>query len=600
MNKQKEAKDIDSMVNNDFDNGGKKNGNRKGNQSYRKRGNNSRNNKNHKQVDRQNSEIKSRENDFGWYNTLPELTNAAANFPFARPLGVNLTYTSVDAAGQDILSGLTKEAIPGIMIIHWNPTIGVCLNGVSPANIISREIYSFVRHANSGAANYDAPDMMIYLLAMDTIYSMYQNAARVYGLINMYTKQNRYMPKELIKGLGFDFDSVIGNAAQFLWYINQICYKISSFAVPNFMSYYLRHMWMNEGVYLDKDNSKAQMYAFKQDGGYQFDPRISSATFASLKYFEINPIDMTGAYDLFTPQSWYEQMCELINPILASEDMGIMSGDILKAFGSNNLFTVNPVPDTMVVVPTYKPEVLSQIQNLTISGLFDTENKGKLDSTTYYNCDIVQTIDGKSAEGYLVHNPPLKTLDSVLGDSDLPVALGIPTIAKLVTSDEEVPSTEFVMVATRLTETIPNTFALKDGSGGLRFGFEEGRTCGSELVSHVEIITLTAKGTESLQIGTYGLLFGDGDIRARAASFLERLSKFDWNPTLPICHTTGSGADQTFYFDGYFQDTNNYCIMTCDDLNRLHEAALMSEFYVPQIGSGVHKALGNKEPKGRK
>lgn len=197
-------------------------------------------------------------NDFSWYNTLPELTAAASNIPFSRPLGTEISYESLVNAptktsnileyrgGKKTLfpQATTQVAtsLPGMMFIEWYPTIGASYASNSPINMISREIYSYVRHVNSGSANYDAPDLMMYLIAMDSLYSMYNAAVRVYGLMNLYTSSNRYMPKALIEGLGWDFNSVLGNMAQFRWAINNVAYKMSSLAVPSFMSYYLRHI----------------------------------------------------------------------------------------------------------------------------------------------------------------------------------------------------------------------------------------------------------------------------------------------------------------------------------------------------------------------
>lgn len=45
-------------------------------------------------MDRDDSSIVGGNNDFSWYNTLPELTSAAARFPFSRPSGTAITFGS--------------------------------------------------------------------------------------------------------------------------------------------------------------------------------------------------------------------------------------------------------------------------------------------------------------------------------------------------------------------------------------------------------------------------------------------------------------------------------------------------------------------------
>lgn len=521
-------------------------------------------------------------NDFSWYNTLPELTQAAANFSFANPLGTRLNLTaqgSVDVLDlwNETSRGPYNRTIPGFMFIHWNPTIGCSLDGNSPVNVTARNIYSFVRHANSGASNYDATDLMIYLLALDSVYSCYNAAARAYGYLNLYSPVNRYMPRYLVEGLGFDFDDLLANQAQFMFAINNICFKISSFAVPNFMSYYLKHMWMNSNAYRDKPNLKAQVYAFVQDTFFQYQTNYNSTNYAGLKR-----ISAPWHHSACTVSEWVSFMEDLINPLLASEDMGIMSGDILKAFGMQNLFNVMPITQEYAIDPIYNPEVLIQIQNLSIMGNI----MEGLEETAYgtFTGDIYQPVNEDTAEGYLYSNPGFipKNQAPLVGEESLC------TVDRLVTSDEEIPSKEFVVVSTRLTNKADGVTQTKSGT---KFAYmTPDHTVSTEVVSGVEIIA--ADFTAGYDIagivfqgsGNTGEPSGEAAIQS-AASALNALSKFDWCPTLGITYY----ANDTVHFMGYYQDTTNYSIMTAEDLNKLHSACLMSEFYVPQIGSATRK-----------
>lgn len=575
-------KDQKNCTSNNRTNSRRKNG--KGKRSSRNNSERSNNNSN----DSIDSGISS-DNDFAWYNTIPEITRNAARFPFSRPLGTTISYGAADSkaeslivdGGKDFVG--TPKTIPGIMAIHWTPTVGISTDPISPLNVTSREIYSFVRHANSGAANYDATDLMLYLLAMDSIYSMYTAAVRAYGLMMMYTKENRYMPSYLVNALGFDFDELKGDLAQFRWAINQIAYKISSFAVPNFMSYYLRHMWMNSGVYTDKPSAKAQMYVFVQDDVFQYDDEINSTTFAGLKSVNIS-------HGLpYTVDTWLEFMDSLINPMLASEDMGIMSGDILKAFGPQNLFTVGPIADDFVLVPSYSPEVLSQIQNLNVVGRVWNEASGEYNVSgrpSFYTASIVQSIDGTNAEGYLTYNPLFLSAESYDPQvEDDMKALSVVTLDKLITSDMDTPDEAAVMVSTRLVNTPSTVITVShDSESVVVMAFEDTAICSTEVVTSVELVSINGSET----FGSYGLLQDTATNKVGVADItglVSAITKFDWNPTFPILTRNDTGS----VFKGYFQDTNNYTLMSAADLNRLHEAAILSEFYVPQIASATRK-----------
>lgn len=544
----------------------------------------SRNRSKSEQMDEESGTVNtSTVNDFSWYNTLPELTSAAAQFPFSRPLGTPITHHDNGAYGEWMQywkEGKTLNTVPGFMSIEWFPTIGKADDVNSPINVVAREIYSFVRHANSGSANYDAPDLMMYLMAMDTIYSLYTDAVRAYGLANLYTSQNRYMPKYLLKAIGWDHSSIIGNMAQFRWAINNIAYKMSSLAVPNFMSYYLRHMWLNSGVYLDKPSAKAQMYAFKQHAGYKYVQQDRTRFVAKLEYFELPS---------FTPDSWLTLMNDLIDPLLGSEDMGIMSGDILKAFGQDNLFSVAPIGIDYVVLPSYQPEVLGQVQNITIMG--DPAEDAEINNLIQVTRDVWQLVKSETLDSYLYQNVAFhgEGADSKLKTTIL-------STTKLVNSDMDMPTPENVMVSTRFTNC-PNAW-VSTGAGDTMESWAlwngVGTTYSTEIVRGVQIIGLTAKGVpyatsyNEMGIGLLAATPMSSAVSLNKAKEFCYWTKFDYAPTIPVWVQVGNDPSGACFVD-YMQDTNNYTVMNSDDLTRLHEAALMSEFYVPQIASLTRK-----------
>lgn len=541
-------------------------------------------------------------NDFAWYNTIPELITTSANFPFGRPVGTEISLTTgiqigggapntLDYYNDPILGNTIPTSMPGFMFIHWNPTIGVSTNGNSPVNVTARNIYSFVRHANSGAANYDSTDLMIYLLAMDSIYSCYQAAIRAYGYLNLYNAVNRYMPKALVEGLGFDFDDLIANQAQFAFAINNIAYKIGSFAIPNFMSYYLRHMWMNANTYRDAANMKSQIYGFVEDTVFKYDDSYEvgtdNKTFAGLE--RVDTPWAGGSQAKCTVEGWTNFMNELINPILASEDMGIMSGDVLKAFGGNNLFIVAPIDPNYAIDPVYNPEVLTQIQNMTIVGAVAEDTTVKR-AGTLLTGDIMQPVNENTGEGYLYSYPAFKDASAA---NQTNAAMNVTMVDQMLTSLEEVPSKEFVTVATRLMNRMDYVYNSGDPEAQNVYYVDESHGLSTEVVSHIEMIYNNHGNVVGSDLKGYGLVFGtvEGSFLPsplQMASVLAALSKFDWQPTVPIQYANSA---ENVYFVGFYQDTTNYSIMTSEDLTNIHDAVLMSEFYIPQIAGATRQPI---------
>lgn len=506
----------------------------------------------------------SSDNDASWYTRYPELARDASKIPFTTPLG---KYPIVDTSVTSSKFKVGGEAfsVPGIMAINWIPTIGQSDSANSPVNLVAREAYSFVRHANSGHSNYDAPDMMMYILAMDSLYSFYAAMVRVYGVMMLYNGMNRYMPKRLVEAMGFDFDDISQNMAQFRWLINQVAYKLTALYVPSGMTYFERHIWLNSGVYVDSASIKAQTYVFKQSAYYVYNATAATNYAATLKYTPV-PSNLTLA-------KCTKFVNDMLNPILADEDMNIISGDMLRAFGVDNLFTVSPISEDYVVVPSYSQEVLSQIQNLTILGEPDTTRS----TNNGYHADIVQRIKVDS------FTPGIYQVLTFVGDS-------VPQSAKtddelyawicngydrLITMLNDNPTSDEILVATRLTNIIDI------------FGVEETTVAGSkynrcifgadilstEVVTGVNIYSVDADDdTVSRSLRPFTLVGASAKKYPNTLSIemrtLSLVSAFDWHPNVYLMHSEGDDGSVTL--DGTLVEFNNFTPVDKNDLRKLH------------------------------
>ena len=279
----------------------------------------------------------SKDNDPSWYALNPQLLKDAASYPYAWPLGNKLNL-------GDKGTLINKGSLPGILVMNWAPTIGYSTDGTSPVNVASINTYTKVRHDNSGHANYDHADYMIYLLAMDSVYAFHSWMRRVYGCMLTYSNTNRYYPRAIVQAMGVDFDALQSNLADFRQYINTYAIKASALAVPANMSFMTKHYWMSEGLYYDSQQDKPQTYLFNPLGFYKFelvnvsdlDVPHGALKFANLFYNE-------GAENVTIPGCKQDQLLNLYDivaygdsllaPIISDEDFGIMSGDTLKSFG---------------------------------------------------------------------------------------------------------------------------------------------------------------------------------------------------------------------------------------------------------------------------
>lgn len=488
-------------------------------------------------------------NDISWYSHNPQMLKDAASFSFNAPLGNQLPANSMFNAptGSVTIDWNQSDSVPGLYVLWYMPCIGVSNTSTSPANLAAQNIYSYVRYMNSGAKNYDQADLMLYLLAMDSIYIAWNWVKRIYGYARTYNPLNRYMPRVYAAADGIDFDDLIANLADYRMMLNSMASRISSFCVPAVMPLFIRHSWLTSNIYMDSDNNKAQQYMLRPSSLYKYSETTS-------KYGgELIPQAMTSS----TPQKLGDIITNVITPLLDaiaySEDIGVMSGDILKAYGQERLFKVTPVEPDYIVEPVYNEEVLNQIHNSTL-----------VPGLTNNNMVISQNPD----TGYLVWDPVLTTGPRISRDA---VLFNVPW---------DNPTPENVMLGTRLSTTIYN-----DGTNW-RLG-----SVGSEVISHRMIYRMQSSGNFVVTAIPEYLVFSNtttatSNDRLAVENQALLISNFDWHPLMPTWHVTGTaGTSETWRFEGWLGDITNYTVINAYDLRQLHEVALISEFNVPQLGS---------------
>lgn len=525
--------------------------NKKNTKSYR-RGNPYQN------ADAQADTSREKTNDVSWYAKNPELLRDAGALSFNNPVGSKISYVgSVKVADKDYVNA-DQFYTPGIMVMKANPIPGISANSNSPLNVASRNIYSWVRHANSGHANYEAPDLMIYLLAMDNAYLMYAHFARVLGVIMAYDQKNRYYAKAMVEALGCDYDDLSSNIADLRYFLNMYAKKVNALYVPATLDLFKRHSFIFSRLWKDADSEKAQIYAITPSCYYVFSPKTVE-TGGKLTRKEMR-VTQKGAEALYTYRDIQTLLNGIINPILTDEDMNIMSGDVRKAY-NEALFTLGTIPEDYVVFPEYDVTMLHQIHNASIVPGTLSEGLG----------DVTQS------DGYLDYNPSYNAYG--YGSRDLW------TLQPFITVRSNTVTPEMVMESTRLSAI----YTL-----GELGGFEI-ESCGSELLesawvgyftgadsklTFVPVCTaiVAAKENSTESVGQLYNTYED------CLSMLTRYSTFDWAPPVDLwLYNNASGATEPrMLYAGRYQDVDNYTVLDSNVLFKLNETALLSLFGVPQ------------------
>lgn len=514
-----------------------------------------------------------RANDPEWYAHDPNLLRDAFNIPYTYPLGGKVPYTNAVKTAQNGFPAY--DYVPGIAIMHLITGPGKADDINSAVNIAARDIYSFVRHANSGHSNYDPVDLMMYLLAVDEADMWYYNACRAYGVLTLYNNQNRYAPKEIVNALGFNYNDCVNHMADFRYKINAYAARLNALNVPSNFPLLKRHAWLYSSLYLDGTSAKAQIYAFAPAGYRYYNETVTTGS--ELTYVKIPGVG-TGEGGITVDV--FGTICDtLVNKLTGSEDIGIISGDILKAFSSANLIKLPTLDENYSVTPVFNEEVLSQFQNATIQ----CYGGASLADTTW-NITQDPTLD----QGTIKFNPGF-LMDEEM--AKLPTEMNPMFENARITLMKDSPTVEDTAVATRLT-TIPSTIDTSGTQPKKYLG-----SFGSEIAVGLMMYTLTEQGKRYfIDASTYTALHyekGGGDYWVYEDTYVTAymrtvttLSQFDYAPILyyvvPNVSMPSIEPRETESVDVYrIQDVANYAVVTPGVLDNMHNTAILSEFSVP-------------------
>lgn len=489
-------------------------------------------------------------NDVSWYTKNTQMLNDAASYSYNNALGSQVKWSDLISPQMGVGSSIVGTAVPGLMAHYVMMGPGKSIDSSSPANIAGQNIYSYVRYMNSGAKNYDQQDMLMYLLAMDSIYAKWNWLKRIYGYARMYSQYNRYMPRVYAAADNVNLDDIVAQLADFRLYLNQSAAKISAFCVPAVMPLFVRHSWMFSNIYADSSTLKAQQYMFVPAGFYSLVEQAETGTMLSW----VNQGNRPPSTSLpLTLQQLRNQLDSLINNMSYSEDVGIMSGDILKAYGEGQLFKLVAVDPDYVVAPVYNEEVLNQMHNSSSWQLLS-------DSDTSNN--ISQDPD----KGNLIWNPKFQ-----INQGDIP--------ARMINMPWDNVTPANTMVATRLTNLLAPA---ADGTYRLD-------ACGSEVIIGRAMFVLDYSTIGSVVVKPIAILADTltTSLTSVTPAFLTQIvliSQFDWHPLMRVIYDAGAVTPK-YQMAGLLGDISNYTLLYKDDLEKLHYTAIMSEFNIPQIGS---------------
>lgn len=298
-------------------------------------------------------------NEPSWYNANDRLVQDSVKIPFTnqlgRPLDLNMRWDRVSPAYKVI-----NTTVPGICVMRMINTPGVAVNGNDGANIAATMIFQRMRRDLSTYASYASADVLMYCLGIDNIYSQYANLVRLFGLAGVYSSENLYLPKAIIRGAyGFseeEFDRFIGNLNDYRASFNNLIFRASTLYLPTDFSIVARHAWLYSNYFLDGSTRKSQIYIHRMMGVHKLNETLYK-TGTALEYIEA-PTTIDGLL---------ETLGTCIEMYRNSDSMLKIAADMRRAYQESSAWQLAYVNETFMLMPTDMDDYLkAQIHNMDI------------------------------------------------------------------------------------------------------------------------------------------------------------------------------------------------------------------------------------------
>lgn len=451
---------------------------------------------------------------------------------------------------------LAQQGIPGIMALNWWPTVGYSQTATDPASIVGKEIFAKVREKFSGSIDADAPDFVIYIMALDSIFSYIAHLKRIYRVLTAYTSENHFIPDGMLQALGLSVTQIVDlkeHRMQFYQIINELVFMTRKFNLPAAFDIINRHYWLNDNIYMDDSSINSQFYVFNCLGYYQFELKAVGSVQAgglTMKTLSLPASDVAEYYFQFGRG--------LIDALAGSDDAYIISGYLMRSYEGYPTFTVDELAIDEKLIPHYDPEVLMQIENARpiVMGT-------KYSSSATLSNDVTQDPSTNA----VVCVPTLQvSKPSWFSKIDWKVE-------NFLSIRSDAPTVADVTIATRLKMGV-----WKDSSTDTAFNHII--ACGSEILDTIQMWTIDSNNGQAphrYYSTLTGLVCIPADVTgARGIADICIIQSFDWHPILPVIISANDAG--TFWYSVIAGDVHNLTVLTDEQLHQINRVCLYSEF----------------------
>lgn len=538
-------------------------------------------------------------NALSWYVRDNQMLLDTCRLPYNIPVGLPVGRVgNLDAIIQHVDE---DYAIPGIAVMSVVPTIGNAKTSVDPVNVAFAGMYTHMRSTNSGRWDFFAPDVAMATLAADSLYYTVKYYQRAYNTLFMFHNANKYLPQALIEAQGIDYDDLKANASWFRSQLNQRIERINALKVPSELYLFARHEWMFENYYIEGPSEKDQIYMYRPAAYYVYS--LSDEGPGQLlchRYLA----GATGTEGRMTAADMIERLDLMLNPIFDDEYFNIIGGYIAKTY-EGKVMHLDLLNDYTKIGLIWSEDVLLQFKNAkpmqvrhgsaghqsTSAGYYDgffdihQKNNGGTDirlhlevDTPNTGLDIYRNINSGHTGYPETSDERLWTTRTIINQWTKPVLLTSPR-ANVEPGENMINTRLIPTIKAEVDETETFGYKITD----IQFA--------TEWPIDFEVFTRSKnKATKEITLRKYQLHnvmefnAANDDAYEVTSRILPTISVFKFLPELALCTRTENGVSNTVYQSeiSYFE-IDNYSYVKQDDINMIHETAILGMLRVPEI-----------------
>lgn len=464
--------------------------------------------------------------------------------------------------------------IPSIMTIRLNPSPGSYIIGnVSAIKQQAQSLYTALSSMNAKTTNYAPQDLIMPILALGEVISTVEWIRRAFRTVFMYNAKNRAIPRALVEAMGFDYNDLVVNYANYVSRANTIIDRAMSITLPSNIDYFKACNALYQDIFLDDVSDMAQMYVFVPYSTWIID-ETTYETGTALKTYtwrastSVAPLQMSIVLD---------KLAQMVDALLTSSTLNFVYADIqnFAAKKGAQLAAIAPIVAGEGIMPIYSEEALLQIMNIDMMDP-PVAQQGDPGEHTYAN-DVLSDPNTNSIKYY-----PLWTYTSI---TDIPSIAG-----NLVNFDKMNPTDEEIMTAMRFKcavhqykQVYADTFTINTGA---------------------EVSLPDHYAVDAWLVGPkYGDPFGSNTVAwntVKTQQYMQTswLTKFHHHPRITQSVVTdyaktSTGVSYTRKSNGVLGDLNYWTYLPYDAVKAINDGAMLSLFKV-QEALGSYNELSTK------